>query len=233
MAFFLKKLISIFLMPLSIGLILAFIGLYFLYKNRIKQAKIFLSLSFAWLVIVSYIPFSYMLIEPLEKSYPKLEKPVVGVKHILLLGGNLEARGWEALRLYNKIDGAIVVTSGFEKYENVHGAKYSANFLREMGIKQEDIVEFNFTRDTQDEIVEMKKRFGDVPFYLVTSAFHMPRAMALCKKEGAKAIASPTAYKDSEHNTIFSLPSPRALWRTTVAWHEYIGLLYSKLRGYI
>ena len=85
-SFLLKKLISSFLMPLSFSLILFLIGLFFLFFNSYKKAKIFLSLSFILLILFSNSTFSNKLLEPLEKSYEKVsinEK----AKYILLLVG--------------------------------------------------------------------------------------------------------------------------------------------------
>ncbi|MEA3552801.1 MAG: hypothetical protein U9R39_00205, partial [Campylobacterota bacterium] len=95
-AFTLKKVISGLIMPLSIGLIFALVGLYYLYKNSYKKAKIFLTFSVVWIALISYSPISNQLLTPLETKYTKLENIPKDVKHILLLGGDLENRGWEA-----------------------------------------------------------------------------------------------------------------------------------------
>ena len=101
--FILKKVISSLIMPLSIGLIFAIIGLFYLYRNNFKKAKIFLTISVVWIGLMSYSPFSNFLLTPLESQYSKLEKIPNNVKFILLLGGDQQNRGWEALRLYNNI----------------------------------------------------------------------------------------------------------------------------------
>jgi len=55
--FLIKKIVSAILMPLPIGLIVGVLGLLYLYQNRIKKAKIFLSFSLLWITIVTSAPF--------------------------------------------------------------------------------------------------------------------------------------------------------------------------------
>ena len=133
-AFTLKKVISGLIMPLSIGLIFALVGLYYLYKNSYKKAKIFLTFSILWIVLISYSPISNLLLTPLETKYSKLENIPKDVKHILLLGGDLQNRGWEALRLYHKIPNSKIITSGYEGSKKIPEAIRTANILMELGI---------------------------------------------------------------------------------------------------
>ncbi|MBU1668748.1 hypothetical protein KKC13_10040 [bacterium] len=72
--FILKKVISFLLMPLTIGMVLALLGLWFLHKEKIKKAKHFLLMSFIWIALVTYAPVANLLLAPLENQYAKLEK---------------------------------------------------------------------------------------------------------------------------------------------------------------
>ncbi len=233
MGFALKKILSAILMPLSIGLILGLLGLWFLYKNSFKKAKIFLTISFIWIATVSYVPFSNMLISPLENNYKQLQNMPNNVKYILLLGGDRENRGWEALRLYHKIDGLKIITSGYEDHGTVPEAIKTANILKQLGIPSEDIIIHDKPRDTKEEAIKTKELLGTQPFILITSSYHMPRAIALFKKEGLNPIAAPTDFKIKDSDRALSAPDGYALNKTDQAWHEYLGLLWSKLRGQI
>jgi len=234
-AFALKKIISAMIMPLSLGLFLAIIGLILLYKNRFKSAKIFLTISIVWIALISYAPFSNLLIKPLETTYQKLELEEIpaDVKYILLLGGDMENRAWEVLRLYNNIQNAKIITSGYAGRGEIPEAVLTANILYEIGIKQEDIIIHREPKDTKEEAIKIKELLGEEKFILVTSSYHMPRAMALFRKEGLSPIAAPTDYKIKGSNEALSAPSGGNLQKTEIAWHEYIGTLWSKLRGQI
>ena len=232
-AFIVKKIISAMIMPLSIGLFLALIGLVFLYLNKLKKAKIFLTISILWISILSYSPFANFLIEPLENKYQKLENIPADVKYILLLGGDMEHRAWEVLRLYHQIPNAKIITSGYEGTLKIPEAIRTANILSEIGISRNDIIIHSEPKDTKEEAIKIKETLGTTPFILITSAYHMPRAIALFQKEGLHPISAPTDFKIQKTPNFFSVPNGGSVYTIEIAWHEYLGLLWSKLRGQI
>jgi len=232
-AFIVKKIISAMIMPLSLGLFLTLIGLMFLYKNHFKRAKFFLTIGIIWITTISYSPFSNFLIQPLETKYQKLENMPKDVKYILLLGGDMENRAWEVLRLYHQIPDAKIITSGYEGNLNIPEAIRTANILSELGIPKNDIIIHSQPKDTKEEAIKIKEALKGKPFVLVTSAYHMPRAIALFQKEGLLPIAAPTDFKIETKNKILSIPNGGSLQKTEIALHEYIGTLWSKLRGQI
>lgn len=231
--FLVKKVISAMIMPLSFGLIVGFIGLIFLYKDRYKSAKIFISLSLLWITTISYVPFSNFVIKPLETTYQKLETIPANLHYILLLGGDMENRAWEVVRLYNKIKNAKIITSGYAGREKTPEAIKTATILASIGIPKEDIIIHSKPKDTKEEAIAVKSLLGDQDFILVTSAYHMPRAMALFQKEGLHPIAAPTDFKIKKSDKIISVPSGHNLEKTEIALHEYIGILWSTLTGQI
>lgn len=228
--FTIKKIISVFLMPLSIGLFLALIGLYFLYTKSYKKAKIFLTISFLWIVTISYQPFPNMLLEPLETKYEKLENIPEDVEFILLLGGDRKARVYEVLRLYNMKKDMKIISSGYEAGKKIPEAIRNKNFLIELGVPKESILTQSKPKDTKEEALYTKKIVNDKKFILVTSASHMDRAIKLFKKEGLNPIPAPTnfLYKNYSYDAI---PNGASIQKTEMALHEYIGKLWYKLKG--
>jgi len=231
-AFMLKKIISASIMPLSIALLILFIGLILLDNNNIKKAKVFITTAFITLLIIAYQPFSNTLIKPLVTSYPKLQEIPVGVTHILLLGGDVNNRGWEVLRLYNKIEYATIITSGYEGSKKVPEAIRTAQILQDIGIPIEDLIIHSEPKDTKEEAIKIKELLGNQPFILVTSAYHMPRAMALFQNEGLNPIAAPANIRE-QNNSYASIPKGHNIKETEIALHEYIGLLWALIKGQI
>jgi uncharacterized SAM-binding protein YcdF (DUF218 family) len=230
--FLIKKFISALLMPLSIGLILIALGLWYLSKGK-KRAKVLLWASVVWIVTVASMPFAYFLIAPLENSYHPLKNIPKDVKYILLLGGDKECRSWEVVRLYQQIPNVKVITSGDPSVSSGSGAVATAKFLEQVGVDKGDIIMQTEPKDTEEEVVAIKKRLQDTPFIVVTSAYQMPRAMLIFKKYGLKPISAPTDFKTMEKSyTLFHFPKGRYLSITEVAWHEYLGILWFKLKGY-
>jgi len=232
LAFSLKKIISTAIMPLSITLLILFIGLLFLNDNNIKKAKLFITIGFISLILITYQPFSNFLLKPLETNYPKLEEIPKDVTHILLLGGNVNNRGWEALRLYHKIENAKIITSGYPGLYNIPEALRTANIFMNLGIPKEDIIIHSKPKDTKEEAIKVKELLGEKPFILVTSAYHMTRAMALFQKEGLNPIAAPANIKIRE-SQYASIPTGGNLKNTEIAIHEYLGIIWAKIKGQI
>lgn len=68
--------------------------------------------------------------------------------------------------------------------------------------------------------------------YLVTHAWHMPRAKAAFEKAGFEVVAAPMGYAtDTPFNVVQLIPDSRALNLSRTAWHEWIGLLWYRLSG--
>jgi len=223
--FLIKKMVSAMMMPFTIGVIFALIALWYIHKNRTQKAKFFLSLSLIWITLISYKPVAYYLLQPLEQSYPKLEKVADNIEYILLLGGNKKARTWEALRLYQQKPSLKLITSGC-----LGQAQAMKTLLIESGVPKESILMQPNPRDTIEEAQALKKRLGEQPFILITSAYHIPRAMEIFKKEGLTPTPAPTDIQ-IEKNDFVTSPKGQYLAYTERAWHEYIGLLWLKIRG--
>ena len=90
-------------------------------------------------------------------------------------------------------------------------------------------------KDTREEALKIVDIVGDKPFYLVTSATHLKRAVALFRKLGARPIPVPAHYYLKSPEFRFSLkaffPSSHTLEMSQSALHEYMGLLWTKMRG--
>lgn len=229
--FILKKLISFFLSPLVIGFSLGVIGLYFLFKQSYKKAKIFFVLAFAWIFLISYDPIASTLLTILENKYSKLEVIPKEVTYVLALGGDTKGRSYELLRLYNNNRNLKIITSGYEPRSR-NGAIHTARLLVESGIPKDRITVKEQSRDTQEEALMMKTLIGDKPFILVTSAYHMPRTMGLFEKLGLHPIAAPTDFLATQKDWLEILDK-RALKNFEIALHEYIGLMWYSFKGYI
>ena len=66
---------------------------------------------------------------------------------------------------------------------------------------------------------------------MVTSTTHMPRSMKLFKSLGLNPIAAPTDYNKKEFNSYFISPDIGSLYRSKMAIHEYIGILWNMIKS--
>ena len=232
-SFMLKKMLSVALMPLSLGIILALIALLFLYKHNTQKAKKYLAFSILWIILVSWSPFANLMLKPLENTYPRLQEIPSNIEYILLLGGDRDKRAWEALRLYHKIPNVKIITSGYSLHDHLSDAQKTATKLMESGIPKEKILMQEMAKTTFEEAQHMKKRVGNKAFILVTAAYHMPRTIKLFKKAGLNPIAAPSDFNRPEEDGFFSILQSKQLEKTEHAWHEYLGMLIYKLQGKI
>jgi len=231
--FMIKKMLTVALMPLSIGIIFLLIALFFLYRQNIHKAKKYIMVSILWIMLISWAPFSQLMLKPLERAYPKLEKIPNNIEYILLLGGDRDKRAWEALRLYHKIPNVKIITSGYSLHDHLSDAEKTATKLMESGIPKERILMQDMAKTTFEEAQHMRERVGDKAFILVTAAYHMPRTMKLFQKAGLNPIPAPADFNRAEESGFVSILQSKQLRNTEHAWHEYLGLLIYKLQGKI
>ena len=246
--FFLKKIISAFVLPIPIGLFLLLISFIYLMFNSYKKAKIFLFLGLSCFLFFSFQPISNALLAPLENTHKALlETPKVN--YILVLGSGHKSDDRLAITSEVKMVGINRLVEGIRHYENLGNAKlivsgYSATdenshaLMQEklaisLGVNPKDIIRLDTPKDTQEEAVEAKKIVGDNKLILVTSASHMKRSFLLFEKEGLNVIASPTNHLAYEDDAYSAYLSARNLRNCETAIHEYLGLLYSYLRNEI
>ena len=69
---------------------------------------------------------------------------------------------------------------------------------------------------------------------LVTSAYHMPRAMLHFRQNGVNAIAAPAGHYVKENGVADGwgsyVPKVQNLRQTTLAWHETLGSAWQWLK---
>ena len=85
---------------------------------------------------------------------------------------------------------------------------------------------------TYESAVNLRSKLQARHFYLVTSAGHMPRSIAIFESFGMRPIPAPTdflAQRDWFQANI--LPEGRYLEMSDLAVHEHLGMLWYRLRG--
>lgn len=103
----------------------------------------------------------------------------------------------------------------------------------DLGIPVVDILMETASRDTKDQAVNIANIVGKERFILVTSAAHMPRSMELFHNDGLNPVPAPTDFKaqKSPISLYTFFPESDAIESTQDAIHEYLGILWAKLRN--
>ena len=149
------------------------------------------------------------------------------------LGSTAVVRLNEGIRIYKKLDNAKLIVSGYKGFDKNYHSFMSKKLLLDLGVKKENIIKMDKPKDTRQEAIEAKKIIGTNPFILVTSASHMKRSMLLFEKLGLKPIAASTYHLAKEEKNFSSIFSSENLYKVKVAFHEYLGLIWAYLKGYI
>ncbi len=258
--FVLKKLVSQVLMPLPFCLSISYAGLCLLwFTNRQKAGKIFVSAGLVLLTLLSYNIIADGLLRPFEESYRPFA--IVSnhenfhpapVKYVVVLGGGHRSdpelpltsqlygstitRLIEGIRIQRKLPGSKLVLSGGSGFDPIPNGKMMADLAFGIGIKESDVIVEGLSQDTVDEAGLVKKIVGDHRFVMVTSASHMPRAMAVFNRLGMEPIPAPTDHKVRKAqglNPYMFFPGIGNLGKSEKAFKEFLGTAWARLRGQI
>ncbi|MEW5735652.1 MAG: ElyC/SanA/YdcF family protein [Thermodesulfobacteriota bacterium] len=251
MLFAIKKILDPFLQPLGFCLVLAGVGLLL---AALKKRRTGMTLAAAALLLLwafSTQPLSRALILPLEARFaPYPEEHGPQVDYVVVLGaghssdprlpvtahlsGQAMGRLVEGIRILRMNPGSMLVLSGAGVTDPIPESRVMARAAVALGVDPGRIIEEPASRDTKDQAILLPPLLHGRPFALVTSAYHMPRAVALFRKAGSAPIPAPAAHLARPGSLRFSpMPSADSLGRSNKAFHEYFGLLWARLRGQV
>lgn len=101
----------------------------------------------------------------------------------------------------------------------------------QLGVPEGAIVVEGRSRNTYENAVHTKRLLGSATVLVVTSALHLPRALALLKKQGLKATGYPCGYSvrnrpsdDWDIHPFAIIPTVEALSTNTKSFNELIGI---------
>jgi uncharacterized SAM-binding protein YcdF (DUF218 family) len=255
---FLSKLLPAFIYPLGLTLSLVVTGavLSRLCLQRLARICFGAAMIIVWTCSTPVV--ANWAVASLERQYPPrtiAETPAADVAIVLggVLGQPLRPRigsdlseaadrVLHAARLYRAGKAKRILVSG-GNIPWTSAVEPEAELIKELlvewGVAAEAIEVGGSSRNTYEnalEVERMWKASGFKSALLVTSAAHMPRAMATFRRAGIPVIASTTdvLVVDGDRSDPFAwLPSADALAMTTRAMREWIGYVAYKVRGYL
>lgn len=231
---------------LVVAVVLALLG-------RKKIARIIGGLAVLEAAVLSLPPVADLVMEPLQnearaaaaKAHPCCYEAIVvlggGVKPAVLPWqpapdlGPAADRVWLAARLYRQGVAPKIIVSGGNilGYGGVSAASTEAaamtQFLTDLGVPESAIVSEARAINTRDNIQRVRAIVQDKPVALVTSAYHMPRALRLAARGGLNAMAFPTDWDAPWPARPYWenwLPSPEAQGISATAIWEYLALAF-------
>lgn len=253
MLFWLKKLISGFLLPTPFGLFWIALGIFLLLIGKAKRMRLCcIIVGFVIITAFSLNPISFQLLNSLQSQYAPLLFAPTDVTQVVVLGGGIGGKkdyppnltlnsaslsrlveGVRVLKLLQiQNPNAQLILSGGRVFQSPAVAGKMRNAAMMLGVDQKNIVLEDGSTDTHKEALFLKKFVGKNPFILVTSAYHMPRAMDLFRGLNMHPIAAPTQFIGYHYDFwAWCIPSANSLAVSDIALHEYLGILWAKMRG--
>jgi uncharacterized SAM-binding protein YcdF (DUF218 family) len=247
MYFFFSKILTIFLFPLPVAILLGI--LYALWYGKGKRK---FTLLFPWLFLwfFSSFPVAQGLILPLEESSPAIAiSDVPKSDAIVVLGGmvNNLTRQTGRVELTSAADRLtdsilllnggkakkIIFTggSGILFFKGESEASQGGKFLRSFGVPESKIILEDQSRNTHENAVftqSILQKEGYKSIILVTSAFHMKRALREFSNRGILVHPYPTDFRTLQAGTNawdYYVPSVGALDTSTIAIKEWVGII--------
>ena len=144
-----------------------------------------------------------------------------------------------AAQLYLAGRAPKVVLSGGALEGDVSEARGMAHAIRQQGVPENALILENSSRTTYENAAlteDTLKSRGIGKVLLVTSALHMPRAMAAFSKQGVEAIAAPAPPQivaPTDGSLSLWMPDQRTFDASRSIIKEYAGLFVYWLRGWV
>ncbi len=259
MFFALSKIVFFIIQPSSLIAIAILAGIVLSRTGRWSRAGRSLALGgFAALIAAGLSPLGNAIIIPLEQRFPELETKALPkeVAGLIILGGFEDSTGLstraelglnesaerltEAARIAIAEPSLKVVFSGGVGRllgQGITAADRIGDYLAAIGIDRSRLILEGGSRNTYENakmtIPLLKTRPGE-RWLLVTSAYHMPRAMGVFRRAGLDVVACPVDFRTEgpkDLRTWFT-SIPAGLERVDLATKEWIGLVAYRLMGY-
>ncbi|WP_022667644.1 YdcF family protein [Desulfospira joergensenii] len=213
MFFWLSKLIWMVISPDILLVLMISTGFLLLLAGAVKKAKLILTLGVSAMLIITFVPVGEFILAPLEnrfKTHPDLPERVDG---IIMLGGSEKAylahfrnqaelsraaeRYLGFIRLIRQYPDAIHLFAGGSGSLS-HGEYKDADVARmvfdDLGVDPAGILFESRSRNTHENGVFSKAAVNPRPnqnWILVTTSWHLPRAVGVFEKIGWKVIPYP------------------------------------------
>ena len=242
----LSKLVTCLLSPLGSSLCLLILALFLAWRRRSRLATACGALAVVWLWAWSVPVLSLWLRGTLENQFA--QRPLSRVPQaqaLVLLGGgvsppsgratdiNLGAaadRVWYAARLFHAGKAPLLLLSGGSDPQRhaFSEARAMAVFLQDLGVPAPALVLEEDSRNTLENAAFSAKLLNERGIrhvLLVTSALHMPRALALLSAQGLQVEPAPTDFEADSlpPGALAWLPDAEALDGSGRAMKEWVG----------
>ena len=262
MFFHSAKLLHFFLRPSNTWLLIFAIGGLAYITGLHGLGCLLLAVALIAGLLVGWTPLPYWLLRPLEQAHPSIDSrrmaDTISVRGIILLGGGINAKRGDkpngpiftsagsrivtTLELAQAFPNAKILLSGGAPFQRGRRDEHSEasltrDLLMRLGVSAERLLLEEKSRDTFENARESERVLmqQDGHWLLVTSAAHMPRALAAFGPVATRLIPCCADYKTqgrSDNNRFWGSAAHGWLC-CDIAAYEWLGLIAYRLSGRI
>lgn len=242
--FYVSKAVGFVVAPTNALILLLLLGVATL---RWRLGRRLVALSAVLFVLCGLSPLPNLVIAPLEQRFPRWDASRGAPDGIIVLGGALDSAAFaangdfalneagermtEAVALALAYPNARLVASGGEASfvaSTSTEADAARAFFKRMGIAPERVEVENRSRNTTENAVFTKELVKPRPgerWLVITSAWHMPRAVGCFRAAGFAVEAYPVDYRTPGQGVLWPFFfASDGLRRLDMASREWIGL---------
>jgi uncharacterized SAM-binding protein YcdF (DUF218 family) len=254
MFFVLSKAAALLLLPSNILIAIGIVGLALLFTRWRRAGTRLMAVSLVLLVLAGFLPIGGVLEHTLESRFPPWNAARGAPDGIIVLGGALDpvlsraygatqliesaervttiaklARAYPKARIvYSGGDGSLFANAGSE-------ADYLYPLLDSFGVPRQRVLLEDHSRNTYENAVFTKQLVKPRPgerWLLVTSAWHMPRAVGCFRRVGFPVEAYPVDWHTRPRlHLSLSRHFGGGLASLDTAVHEWLGLFAYWISG--
>jgi uncharacterized SAM-binding protein YcdF (DUF218 family) len=252
--FVLSKTLGVMLLPTNLLVLLGLLGVILLATRFVSLGRKLLVVSILMLAICGFSPLGNLLLYPLENRFPPWDAAHGAPDGIIVLGGPIDpdlSAAHDTPVISSAPDRIVVAAELARKYPNARivftggsadlisrdakEADFAIEIFEALGIDKSRLLAEQRSRNTYENAAFSKAIVAPKPderWLLITSAYHMPRAIGLFRKVGFSVEPYPVDWRVGAGADIFA-PSQAdvGLARTDLAMREWIGLLAYRLAG--
>lgn len=244
--FVIQKIFNFIIFPPSIFIIILIVALWLLKKNY-RRGLYLIVADILLIYVLSIEPVKNLLLWPLEDFVPPIDLNLnYNADLVVVLGGGIieqspdeEGAGSLVPESMKRVMYGLMVAAKYRVPVLFSGGKVYADqkeaeadiacrIARRYAPAGMVIYGEGLSRTTRENAVYVKEKFKTRRVILVTSAYHMKRALYSFGREGVDCVPAPTDYKidSSGYNFTSFLPKTGEMDNVYRALKEYVGILF-------
>lgn len=256
MFFYASKVLGFFAIPSNFIILVGVLGALLLRTRFARTGGRLAVGSLILLAVLGLSPLGNALIVPLEERFPAWDHSRRAPHGIVVLGGALSpdiSHARDTVALNEAAERMTVVAELARRYPDVRiifsggsgsvifserpEAEFALQLFETLGVARGRVVGENKSRNTVENAQFSRELAQPKPgerWLLVTSAYHLPRAVGIFRKAGFPVEAYPVDWRTrGAGDTLRPFPTMgEGLRRTDTAAREWIGLLAYWLSGH-